>query len=71
MNEPRQAGEIGGIGWIEMAEKEMEIKIERRAGKLHKKVSGWQKDVYHARKTALGDFKAKEMNSHRVGCHSY
>jgi hypothetical protein len=54
-----------------MAEKEIEIKIERRAGKLHKKVSEWQKDVYHARKTALGDFKAKEMDSRREGCHSY
>jgi hypothetical protein len=54
-----------------MAEKEIEIKIERRADKLHKKVSEWQKDVYHARKTALGDFKAKEMDSRREGCHSY
>ena len=54
-----------------MAEKEIKIEIERRAGELQKKVSGWQKDVCHARKTALGDFKAKEMDSRREGYHSH
>ena len=53
-----------------MAEKEIEIEIERQASELHKRVSGWQKDAYHARKTALGDFKAKGMDSCREGYYS-
>ena len=54
-----------------MAENEIEIEIERQAGELRKKVSGWQKDVYHARKTVLGDLKAKEIDSCREGYHSH
>lgn len=54
-----------------MAENEIDIEIERQAGELHKKVSGWQKDVYHARETVLGDLKAKETDSRREGYHSY
>ena len=54
-----------------MADNEIDIEIERQAGELHKKVSGWQKDVCHARKTVLGDLKAKEIDSCREGYHSY